>query len=279
MERLKRVATAAWHFVRRIPTAWRARAARRGERPQAPGRGGTGPWTRALRTVAAVALVGLVYAGVLQWSGLLGIGRGGDPPPPALTGLGLGTDALVGAETGLDGGAARGGEPAASAGDGSGTPGSGMSAPAREPVSAGVGNGPDAPAADRDRPSGLALLDEIALPVAGSVGQPPGWRRHTAHGYWYFEPGVELVAEEPTVYAVLPGRVITTARAAGGGFAVVIDHGDGLVTAYEPLAEVYVAAGQYVSARAPVGRAADTVVFAAFHDDEAVDVAPILNGR
>src|SRR5690606_7212033 len=100
MERLKRVATAAWHFVRRIPAAWRARAARRGERPQAPGQGGTGPWTRALRTVAAVALVGLVYAGVLQWSGLLGIGRGGDPPPPALTGLGLGTDALWGRRRG-----------------------------------------------------------------------------------------------------------------------------------------------------------------------------------
>src|SRR5690606_38504848 len=207
-----------------------------------------------------------------DWPGRRSAAAGFDGPR-------LGNGRPVGAETGLDGGAARGGEPAASAGDGSGTPGSGMSAPAREPVSAGVGNGPDAPAADRDRPSGLALLEEIALPVAGSVGQPPGWRRHTAHGYWYFEPGVELVAEEPTVYAVLPGRVITTARAAGGGFAVVIDHGDGLVTAYAPLAEVYVAAGQYVSARAPVGRAADTVVFAAFHDDEAVDVAPILNGR
>src|SRR5690606_20722242 len=120
MERLKRVATAAWHFVRRIPAAWRARAARRGERPQAPGQGGTGPWTRALRTVGAVALVGWGCAGGVPWSGLLGMGRGGGPPP-ALAGRGWGTDALVGAETGLDGGAARGSEPAASAGDGSGT--------------------------------------------------------------------------------------------------------------------------------------------------------------
>src|SRR5690606_26369453 len=129
--------------------ALRAPHPRRLARPRRPARGTpAGPGAGRHRPVDASpadrcggGAVGLVYAGVLQWSGLLGIGRGGDPPPPALTGLGLGTDALVGAETGLDGGAARGGEPAASAGDGSGTPGSGMSAPAREPVSAGVGNG------------------------------------------------------------------------------------------------------------------------------------------
>lgn len=118
----------------------------------------------------------------------------------------------------------------------------------------------------------------LALPVSGTVTQTAGWRRHTAHGHWYYEPGVELAADEPTVVAVLPGSVVRVAAASSPqhGQVVVVDHGDGLLTEYKPLSEVYVVPGQFISARAPLGRAEEIILFAAFRDGESLDAGALL---
>lgn len=118
----------------------------------------------------------------------------------------------------------------------------------------------------------------LALPVSGTITHTAGWRRHAAHGHWYFEPGVELAAEEPTVVAVLPGSVVRVAAAPSPhyGQVVVVDHGDGLLTEYKPLSEVYVVPGQFISARAPLGRAEETVLFAAFRNGESLDANALL---
>lgn len=120
-------------------------------------------------------------------------------------------------------------------------------------------------------------IDQMALPVSGTVRQPAGWRRHVEHGYWYYEPGVEIAADDPTVYSVLPGYVarVTAASSPYSGHAVVIEHGDGLATEYKPLQQVYVVPGQYVSARAPIGLADDAVVFALFQEGEALDTMAV----
>lgn len=135
---------------------------------------------------------------------------------------------------------------------------------------------PPAPEAAEDgRPA--PSLAELALPVSGSVRQPSGWRRHVEHGYWYYEPGVEIAAEDPTVYAVLPGTVVQVAAATApyAGHAIVIDHGDGLTTEYKPLQLIYVVPGQYVSARAPIGQTAGSVVFTVSQNGEPLDAQAV----
>lgn len=135
---------------------------------------------------------------------------------------------------------------------------------------------PAAEVSEEARPNGS--LHSLALPVSGTVTQTAGWRRHVAHGFWYYEPGIELAADDPTVVAVLPGSVarIAAASAPHDGHVVVLDHGDGLLTEYKPLREVYVMPGQYVSAKAPVGRADESLVFSAYLNGESLDTEALL---
>lgn len=123
-----------------------------------------------------------------------------------------------------------------------------------------------------------AQLDQLAYPVSGTISDTSGWRRHVAHGHWYYEPGVELVtASDASVQAVLPGRVTYAGPSSpGDGLTVVIDHGDGLRSEYKSLTDVYVVRGQLVSARAPIGRTDSTLVFAVFQDDEVLDTQALL---
>src|SRR5690606_20924709 len=142
----------------------------------------------------------------------------------------------------------------------------------REPVAAAQSLWPPAPEAGDQRAA--LLWSPLAWPVAGSVREPAGGRRRVESGYWSYERGVERAAAEPTVSAVLPGTVtrVTAAASPSSGHAVGIDHGDGLATEYKPLQVVYVTPGQYVSARAPIGQAASSVVFILYMDGTPLDV-------
>ncbi len=294
MQWLKWIGRAGERGLRGLGTWLRSSGPRLRERWRAFGFDRRGMFTRGAAAIAWVAVIASLYAGIGKWTAAPG-GRPTDESPPITSGTSIEHETAAGAGIRRDPARRRTGP-----------------APARQPPRAGIrganygfkrdgrrtippdarpsasngGRGPVREAAVRATPPGelavsddprpvdrTALLDQIALPVSGVIGETSGWRRHPVHGHWYYEPGIELVAEEPTVYAVLPGRVARVAPASSAaGRMVVIDHGDGLVTEYEPLQEVYVTAGQYVSARAPIGRAEAAVVFAAFQDGESLQL-------
>lgn len=216
--------------------------------------------------VAAALIWGLVVGAAALSGALTARGPAGDGP------LGEAETGLAAAET--ERAAAGPGTP-----ENAGTAGEAGAPSARDPIAAAQSLLPPAPSVDAEREA--LPWAPLALPVSGTLQEPSGWRRHVEHGYWYYEPGVELSASEPTVYAVLPGQVARVAAAASpySGHTVVIDHGDGLFTEYKPLQAVYVAPGQYVSARAPIGESAGTVVFAMYLDGEPLDAEAALARR
>lgn len=295
MQWLKWIGRAGERGLRGLGRWLRSSGPRLRERWRAFGSDRRGMFTRGAAAIAWVALVASLYAGIGKWTAAPG-GRPTDESPPITSGTSTEHETAAGAgfgETRHDGEPARLSATASARGPGSeaqttvsSETADGQLPPDARPSASNGGREPVREAAVRATPPGelavsddprpvdrTALLDQIALPVSGVIGETSGWRRHPVHGHWYYEPGIELVAEEPTVYAVLPGRVARVAPASSAaGRMVVIDHGDGLVTEYEPLQEVYVTAGQYVSARAPIGRAEAAVVFAAFQDGESLQL-------
>lgn len=266
MQWVKRLGYGALRRVRIIQGFFRFYGGKVRQQWQSLGTGWRGGLARIalLGVVAAVAWSLWTAAGVL--SGVLMAGRTPDPLLPIASGMGDEVHPQFDDEPELN-------IPAATA------PQS-RSAAARDRQSIAadeIQRQPMPPLSETRQPAGQ--LDQIALPVAGTMGQTSGWRRHVEHGHWYYEPGVELVVDgDVTVNAVLPGSVahIGPASSPYTGFTVVIDHGQGLRTEYKSLTDVYVVRGQFVSARAPIGRAHASVVFAAFQDDKPLDTPRIL---
>ncbi|HEY8496953.1 MAG TPA: M23 family metallopeptidase [Limnochordales bacterium] len=141
---------------------------------------------------------------------------------------------------------------------------------------------PAIPEAGEARPA--VRLEGASWPADGPVISGPGWRRHPVSGHWHYDPGVRLMAAPGgPVRAVLPGTVAEAGRDPDGGLLVAIEHGGGLTTVYGNLEHVMVAAGQRVSAHAPVGMAPlspdePVVRFAIYQDGEAIDPLAALNG-
>jgi murein DD-endopeptidase MepM/ murein hydrolase activator NlpD len=89
-----------------------------------------------------------------------------------------------------------------------------------------------------------------------------------------------------TVYAALPGRVLSEGDAGGHGHRVTVDHGNGVMTSYSHLALALVAANMWVEEGQPVGIVGDTgrstgphLHFEVAIDGETVDPFPLLGGR
>jgi murein DD-endopeptidase MepM/ murein hydrolase activator NlpD len=79
-----------------------------------------------------------------------------------------------------------------------------------------------------------------------------GYRVHPINGRYQFHKGIDLRARSDTVFAVLPGTVMTAAYDDLLGLFVRLDHGD-FQTLYGHLSQVFVMAGDSVSAGDPIG--------------------------
>lgn len=94
-----------------------------------------------------------------------------------------------------------------------------------------------------------------ALPVAGRVTSPYGWR--WLNGRSDLHTGVDIGAPEGTpVYAMLPGVAVVvapTGRLSGYGNAVVLQHAPELFTLYAHLARLQVAQGAHVAGGEQIG--------------------------
>jgi len=86
-----------------------------------------------------------------------------------------------------------------------------------------------------------------------TLSSPFGWRWGTMHN------GVDLAVPHGTpVHAVHAGTVVLSRWYAGYGYAVIIDHGDGVQTLYGHNSELLVWEGQEVSAGEIIARAGNT---------------------
>lgn len=269
MRWLTRVVNVIRRPFRALLSAFRAFSQRIRRQSKKLGAGAKSALAAVALLAVAAAFVWTVWLGVGGMPGRLTARSDGDVEAPLASGtLGAGNLHTNDVTAGTSSGSAAGRPDSPSVSAVAGTD--------RERVDDGQVPAPPAPAVTDEERAGLDL-EQLALPVFGTVRQSAGWRRHVEHGYWYYEPGVEIAAEDPTVYSVLPGHVVqvTAASAPYSGHAVVIDHGDGLASEYKPLHEVYVVPGQYVSARVPIGLADDAVVFAVFQEGEAVDARAV----
>lgn len=104
-------------------------------------------------------------------------------------------------------------------------------------------------------PSGTGWL----WPVPGFITTYFGWRTHPIFGYQQFHPGIDIAANSGTPIRASQGGVVLSAGWAGGyGQLVVIDHGNGMATAYAHQSQILVSAGQTVGRGQVIGLVGST---------------------
>lgn len=114
-------------------------------------------------------------------------------------------------------------------------------------VSSAITSQPSAPAATPSASSGLAW------PVSGPITSPFGMRWGSLH------PGIDIgVGAGTPIHAAASGRVILAAYSGGYGNLIVIDHGNGLATAYAHQSSLAAAAGQQVAQGQVIGYVGST---------------------
>ena len=97
------------------------------------------------------------------------------------------------------------------------------------------------------------------LPVAGRLSSPFGMRRHPITGVWKLHDGTDIVAPCGTpVLAPAAGTVTRAYYNPAYGWRVFLDHGGGLVTAYNHLPSLSVAVGQRIEAGGSLGAVGTT---------------------
>ena len=85
-------------------------------------------------------------------------------------------------------------------------------------------------------------------PVNGVITSPYGYRTHPIFGTTIYHSGIDIGVDYGTpVQAADGGTVVEAGWVSGYGYAVVIDHGNGLSTLYGHNQELAVSAGQSVS--------------------------------
>lgn len=87
------------------------------------------------------------------------------------------------------------------------------------------------------------------LPAAGPMSSDFGWRTHPVLGTQRFHGGLDFAIDyDSPVMATAPGVVIYADWYGGYGYAVIIDHGNGITSLYGHNNELRVAEGQAVQA-------------------------------
>lgn len=115
----------------------------------------------------------------------------------------------------------------------------------------------------KDRIQEIKLMDSDDLPVeeqaewlAGLKDYLPVKNAVMTSGYglrWSaLHTGIDMTAEETTVYLVMDGTVTTYEYMSMKGNCLVIDHGNGVVTEYHHLQESLVSVGDVLSAGTPI---------------------------
>ncbi len=104
-----------------------------------------------------------------------------------------------------------------------------------------------------------ARAGDWPMPVDGRVSSPYGWRRHPISGRRTFHTGLDIAAPTGTPVRVPAGGRVAFAGWNGGyGNYVVVDHGNGLRTAYAHLSRIHVRVGQTVDAGTSIGAVGST---------------------
>jgi murein DD-endopeptidase MepM/ murein hydrolase activator NlpD len=98
-----------------------------------------------------------------------------------------------------------------------------------------------------------------ASPVPGVESSGYGWRDDPFHGRRKFHSGTDYRADRGTpVFAAGSGRVVFAGRQHGYGKAILIDHGNGLLTRYGHLHRIEVEEGAEVAAATKIGQVGST---------------------
>jgi murein DD-endopeptidase MepM/ murein hydrolase activator NlpD len=114
-------------------------------------------------------------------------------------------------------------------------------------VAAAINSAP--PASSSSSPSSSGLI----WPVAGAVTSPYGMRWGSLH------PGIDIGAGAGTpITAAAGGRVLVAGYSGGYGNLIVLDHGNGIATAYAHQSSLAVAAGQQVGQGQVIGYVGST---------------------
>lgn len=91
-------------------------------------------------------------------------------------------------------------------------------------------------------------MGAMIWPVNGVITSPYGYRTHPIFGTTIYHSGIDIGVDYGTpVHAADGGTVVEAGWISGYGYAVVIDHGNGLSTLYGHNQELAVSAGQAVS--------------------------------
>ena len=89
---------------------------------------------------------------------------------------------------------------------------------------------------------------QLGWPVSGEITSPFGYRVHPIWGTTIYHSGIDIGVDEGTpVHAADGGVVVWSGWMGGYGYAVVIDHGNGLSTLYGHNSELAVDEGQSVA--------------------------------
>jgi murein DD-endopeptidase MepM/ murein hydrolase activator NlpD len=109
------------------------------------------------------------------------------------------------------------------------------------------------------RPAAASPVEGGILPVAGHLTSPFGLRQDPFTGEPEEHDGVDVGAPEGAAIRVTADGVVKSAGPRGGyGFAVEVDHGNGLTTLYGHASELLVAPGQVVRAGQEIARVGST---------------------
>jgi murein DD-endopeptidase MepM/ murein hydrolase activator NlpD len=96
-------------------------------------------------------------------------------------------------------------------------------------------------------------------PVTGPITSYAGWRTHPVFGTTRYHSGIDIAVDSGTaVHACDSGTVVYSGWMGGYGYAVMINHGNGLVSIYGHNSRLLVSEGQGVSKGDVIARSGST---------------------
>lgn len=99
----------------------------------------------------------------------------------------------------------------------------------------------------------------LLWPSRGPITSPFGWRIHPIFGTREFHTGIDIAAQVGApVVSAYPGVVQFVGWQGGYGRLIIIDHGEGLKTAYSHLSAASVSPGERVEQGQQIGRIGST---------------------
>ena len=103
-------------------------------------------------------------------------------------------------------------------------------------------------------PAAMWLWEAVFLmAVSGPITSPFGYRVHPIFGTTIFHSGIDIgVPEGTVVHAADAGTVISSGWLGGYGYAVIIDHGNGLQTVYGHNSSLLVSEGRVCQKASPL---------------------------